>query len=298
MRHNFDTILNVNSVGLFRAIQIIKTITSFLLLTGLILVYSSNLAAAKSSKKKTQNKNSAAEKNPSKFSSADLKLQDAQKKLGIWSEKKNQDEKNVSDSANEEKENQGKKDSEQEVKEAKEILQKNKDSTAENPKEERVSFIWTLLKTLVVLGLISVGLFYGIRLLAKRQGLQPKGENIVDVIAQVPIQQNKQIHLVKIADEILVLGVTDSNINLLSKIDDQYTIDKIHLLSSQAPLKQKQTFLNIFLKNIKNLSTNFTTDFQKQQKKIKTSQENSYTEDNFDDLLKKQREKLNNLKNL
>jgi len=261
--------------------------TLILLALFLSAALSSPSFAAKSDSKSSEKTKKSDKK---KYSPADLMLQDAQKKLGIWEGEKDSDKKK-SETAGEEK-------SKTEKKSEKEKFPPESDKPSIVTDDNKISFTWTLLKTLLVLGILSFILFYGLRFLAKKKGFQPKGGNLIDVLAQVPILPNRQIHVVAIADSVLILGVTDSNITLLSKIEDQYTIDKLKLHSSQSSLDKKQSFLQLLYKNIKNISPNFSpTDLKLKASKDKTP-ESEEAEGNIQDLLKKQREKLNNLKNL
>jgi flagellar protein FliO/FliZ len=59
------------------------------------------------------------------------------------------------------------------------------------------------------------------------------GTEVVKVLATYPLAGNKSIQIVQIAEKVLILGITDSNINLITTLEDKETIDKIKLESSK-----------------------------------------------------------------
>ncbi|MGD9224358.1 MAG: flagellar biosynthetic protein FliO [Desulfobacteraceae bacterium] len=60
-----------------------------------------------------------------------------------------------------------------------------------------------------------------------RMGAMVGSQNLVQVISTGYIGVKKSVTIVKIPDAILVLGVTNERITLLSKIEDQALIDRI-----------------------------------------------------------------------
>lgn len=70
---------------------------------------------------------------------------------------------------------------------------------------------------LVVLALIAAGVFLLKRMSSYRSMSGVK--HSVLVLSKVPLGQKKSICLVKVADEILVIGLTNTSISLLSKIN-------------------------------------------------------------------------------
>jgi hypothetical protein len=60
---------------------------------------------------------------------------------------------------------------------------------------------------------------------------------------------NKIIQIVEIAEKIMILGVTDSNINLIATVEDKEVVDRIKLLSSKE-VKRGTSFKDQLLKII------------------------------------------------
>ena len=90
---------------------------------------------------------------------------------------------------------------------------------------------------LMVLALIAAGVFV-LKKVSPYRGLTASSENPVSVISKIPLGQKKSICLVRVADEILVIGLTSANVSLLTKMnaEDYYRGDG---QTSSQTMKQK-----------------------------------------------------------
>jgi flagellar biogenesis protein FliO len=96
-----------------------------------------------------------------------------------------------------------------------------------------VSYTMLILRTVAIMGALLIGLYLVYRLLVKKKTRIVTDSEIIRVLATYPLATNRVIQIVDIAGDILVLGVSDANINLLSRVDDQESIDRIKLLASK-----------------------------------------------------------------
>ena len=99
--------------------------------------------------------------------------------------------------------------------------------------ENRMSYPLLVLRTLGVLAVIIIGMYFLFRLLIKKRNRIVTDTDIIKVLATYPLASNRLIQLVEIAGKIMILGVTDSNINLITEVEDEELVDKIKLLSSK-----------------------------------------------------------------
>ena len=76
----------------------------------------------------------------------------------------------------------------------------------------------------VILGVLLMALYFSKRLFRRDAG-GPKGK-LIRVLASSYIGVKKNISLVQVPGAILVLGVTNDNISLLSTIEDQEVLDE------------------------------------------------------------------------
>lgn len=104
----------------------------------------------------------------------------------------------------------------------------------EKPEVEEESYAWLIFKTILVLGMLVGGFYYFFRFVTKKAGIQVLGKDVINVLSLVPVGQNKFMQVVEIAGRMLVIGVTDNNISLITEIDDKEEIDRIRLLSSKS----------------------------------------------------------------
>ena len=105
------------------------------------------------------------------------------------------------------------------------------------------------MRTLAVLAVIIAGIYLLFRMLVKKRNRIVVETDIIKVLSSYPLAANRLIQVVEIAGKIMILGVTESNINLITEVDDQELIDKIKLLSSKES-KAGGSFKDQFLKLI------------------------------------------------
>jgi len=119
------------------------------------------------------------------------------------------------------------------------------------PKVEEESYAWMIFKTILILGFLVGGFYFFFRFVTKRVGIQVLGENVINILSIVPIGQNKYLQVVDLAGKILVLGVSENGINLISEINEKDKIDQIRLLSTKnSHSKNKAGFQDYIMKHI------------------------------------------------
>jgi len=89
----------------------------------------------------------------------------------------------------------------------------------------------TAIKMLSALGIVLGGLFvvfYFIKRFLKRDITGSK-ETLIKVLASSYVGMKKNISLIEIPGAVLVVGITNDNITLLSKIEDDKILEKFRL---------------------------------------------------------------------
>ncbi|MFH0974628.1 MAG: flagellar biosynthetic protein FliO [Spirochaetota bacterium] len=174
----------------------------------------------------------------------------------------------------------------------------NKTTAAENslydyerPTVEEESYVWLFFKTLIVLAMLVGGFYYFYRFVTKKTGIQSVGREVIRILSIVPVGQNKFLQVVDLAGRIMVIGVSDSNINLITEIKDKDEIDRIRILSSKSSPVQPGGFQEYVSKYVSRL---FKKDAGINEFSDKENIEafNRETETDRLDFLKKQRERL------
>ena len=153
--------------------------------------------------------------------------------------------------------------------------------------DDNISFVSIAMRFALML-LLMIGAFYLLLkfIRSKSMGLSSAGD-LVTVIASVPILQGRFIQIVDLAGKLLVIGVSDSGVNLISEIEDARTADKIRLWQSRrirgdAP---PATFLDWVSGFLKNSEYKFWNTGEERREKRRRGGRNN---DSFQTLLNKQ----------
>ncbi len=162
----------------------------------------------------------------------------------------------------------------------------------ERPSAEEESYAWLIIKTIIVLGALVGGFYYFFKFVTKKTGINVLGEEVVKVLSIVPVGQNKFLQVVDIAGRVLVLGVTDSNINLITEVAERDEIDRIRLLSSKSTPIQPGGFQQYISKQLVKF---FSKDPNKNQTEGKSIFNAEKNEMNRMDYFKKQKDRLKDL---
>lgn len=137
------------------------------------------------------------------------------------------------------------------------------------PMPSMFSLLVKLMLSLIIVG----GLAYlTIRFLKKNAQITGSSENI-SVLDQFALGMNKGLFIVEVADKVLVLGVTDHNINFLYEIKDSKIIDELRTRAAEResqPIIPPRFWEVILSKTgVGNLpAANFSSHIQEQVKKL------------------------------
>ncbi len=93
----------------------------------------------------------------------------------------------------------------------------------------------TAMKMLSALGIVLGGMFvvfYFMKRFLKRD-ITGSNETLIRVLASSYVGMKKNISLIEIPGAVLVVGITNDNISLLSKIEDEKILEKFRLSKEQ-----------------------------------------------------------------
>lgn len=196
--------------------------------------------------------------------------------------------------------------SDSQKKDKKEVKQDNLADPKEEPKlfqykeqqVEEASTASLFVRFFVIIILLLTGFYFFYRFVTKKTGFLSVGRGAVDILSAVPVGPNKYIQIVDIAGKIMVLGVTDSNISLITEVTDRDEKDRIRLESSKSVPMQNANFAKYFSDSISYMTdvVKKVTNEKKKKNVIKNQSRtpSSLNEDEFEDYLNS--EKLNYLK--
>lgn len=124
----------------------------------------------------------------------------------------------------------------------------------EAPKESDTSYGWLMFKALFVVALMGGGFYLFFKFVMKKAGVPVIGQGAVKILSVTPIGQNRSLHIIDVAGRIMLLGVTDSNVSLLSEITSKDEIDRIRLASGKDPVFKETSFQDFLFKQIHNIT--------------------------------------------
>ncbi len=103
---------------------------------------------------------------------------------------------------------------------------------------------WPLVKMIFALGIVCVAL-YGTARLLKRSGFVQRGlplDGGIRLLTTQLIAPRKYISLVEIAGEVVALGVCESQITLLTKVENREFIEKLKMGPSSSRSESNSLF--------------------------------------------------------
>ena len=103
------------------------------------------------------------------------------------------------------------------------------------------------VKLAIVLGLIYLTVL-GLRYFGNRTRRAVMGDSAISVLEKTPLAQNRELYLVDVADRVLLIGATTTNISMLTEITDPDAIEDLRN-RPQPALPSAEPFLN-YLKKV------------------------------------------------
>jgi flagellar biogenesis protein FliO len=166
------------------------------------------------------------------------------------------------------------------------------------PEAEETSYGWLFFKTVIILALFGMGFFFFLRYVTRKSGMMSVGSGVANILSVVPIGQNKFIHIVDIGGRMLVLGVTDNSISLITELKDRDEIERVRLQSSKTIPVQHHGFQDFVAESAGSLFEFIGRAKKGLEKKKQKKQEpkvEEYIDDDRVDYLRNQRERLRRL---
>lgn len=124
------------------------------------------------------------------------------------------------------------------------------DDNAFAPPVDEEGYGWRIFQTIIVLGLMMGGFYLFFRFVTKQTAMPSLGSSLVDVLASAPLGPNRYVQLVDVGGVLLVLGVTDNAISLLTEITDRDERDRLRLLASQEEPVRTATFQEFLTRQV------------------------------------------------
>lgn len=164
------------------------------------------------------------------------------------------------------------------------------------PEVEEPSYVWLVFKALFVLAIFGGGFYLFFKFINQKMGMPGVGRDVVRILASTPLGQNKFVQIVDIAGRILVLGITDSNVSLITEITERDQMDRVKLLSSKSTPVQDVTFTQFLADQFGSVAGMFQKRVSKKQEPTVSFDDiDRYPQDDRMDYLRRQKDRLRGL---
>lgn len=144
---------------------------------------------------------------------------------------------------------------------------------------------WVFIRMILVLAVVIAIIYLFFKLLKKNNDTQDSGDQFLRRVCSVSVAPGKYVQVVTLIDEAFLIGVSDSSVNLISKIEDKELVQAMNLYADQhGGVKRPVNFsevLNMFMGK-KNETSNTVYDgsteqvldmLQKQGQRLEDKQE-------------------------
>lgn len=171
------------------------------------------------------------------------------------------EEKPAGSSENSKPEKKGKKSNADVKEEMSQSLDEELDSTG-NPlasSKKQTNWAWQILRTTITL-FVMLGILYVIyRLYMFRKTMPRFQSNAVRQHLDYPLSTNSSLQILEVGNRLLILGVTDSNINLISEVTEKSQIDQIKLDCENDRGNEKPDFILSLSSALRNQLKSFSS---------------------------------------
>ena len=134
-----------------------------------------------------------------------------------------------------------------------------------------------IIKMIVVLVLVIAALYGILRFFKKRNNTVQSDDDFMRRVSTLTFAPGKSVEVVTLVDRCFMLGVTDSNINLIAEITDKEMISAMNLnFDKKQQTKKPMSFadvLDMFMPNGPRDKTNIYEDSEKEVEKIDEASE-------------------------
>ncbi len=110
------------------------------------------------------------------------------------------------------------------------------------PKVDDESRGWLMFQVLLILSLLAGGFYLFYKFVSQKAGFRSSGEGVMETLSAISLGPGRYVYIIDVVGRVLVLGVTDNSVTLLSEIEDRDEKDRIRLLSSRSEATQGKGF--------------------------------------------------------
>ncbi|MDA3957831.1 flagellar biosynthetic protein FliO [Oceanispirochaeta sp.] len=129
------------------------------------------------------------------------------------------------------------------------LFDENPQAVVEDEIPSTVGFSDLVRVTLVLAAVIGV-IYLLLYFLKKVSPMAESGEDHIRVLSTRHLKRDSSLHLIEVGNQIFLIGSGSSDVNLISEITDQETLDQIHLDQEAPPSQGKANFSKLLRKGL------------------------------------------------
>ncbi len=138
-----------------------------------------------------------------------------------------------------------------------------------------------IIRMIVVLGLVIVILFFILRYIKKRNNNVQSDDDFMRRVSSLNFAPGKSIEIVTLVDRCFMLGVTDSNINLITEITDKEMISALNLnFDKKQNTKKPMNFTDVLEMFMPNASKNKKSIYSQTEEAVENIAQTDNTDEN------------------
>ncbi len=105
---------------------------------------------------------------------------------------------------------------------------------------------WDFIRMLLMLAAVVASIYVFFFLLKKAAGRGVRSSGLIRVVGSQTLSGNRAVHLVRIGNQVFLVGSADSAVGLIAEITDRETLDEIALEQSSSEPAEHRTFQELF----------------------------------------------------
>ena len=146
------------------------------------------------------------------------------------------------------------------------LLQKElEETTTRKPQtdETRPSWGWQFLKTFFTLAILLFVFWAMWKIYFFKKNLPARTSQVLKILYEHDISSNKKLQIIEIGNRLMVLGISDSSIQLITEISDKDSVAEIKLNCEKENQTEKVDFFLVLTNTIKDKISGWITPSKK-----------------------------------
>jgi flagellar protein FliO/FliZ len=105
---------------------------------------------------------------------------------------------------------------------------------------------WNIIRMILVFITVIAAIYTIFYFIKKRTSAGLQGNNLIRILGSQPISSNRNLHLIKVGEQIFLIGSSENAVNLISEINDRESIDHLLLEISGEESHDRKSFSDVF----------------------------------------------------